>query len=206
MRAPFIVLEGIDGSGKSTLARKLSEHFEALGRSVSSYREPGSTPLGEQIRRVLLDPETGDLEPWSEASLFLACRVQLLRRKIAPDLNSGRIVLLDRFYYSSVAYQGYGTKTDARAIESANLSAIGSWLPDRVLLLDLDVGIAAKRRGMDDRMEAKGPEFFERVRQGYLDLAARDPKRFCILDAARPADEILSAALSALSVVLSERR
>ena len=134
----FIVAEGIDGAGKSTALRAAAARARALGREVVELRESGSTPLGERLRALILDPGLGEIAGWSEACLFTAARVELVRSSIRPALLAGAVVLLDRYYYSTIAYQGFGGGLDPRAIEDLNRKALDGLEPGRVLLFDLD--------------------------------------------------------------------
>jgi dTMP kinase len=198
---PFIALEGIDGAGKSELARGLAAALKAAGRDVVPFREPGSTPVGERVRALLLDPALGRIEPLTEALLFSACRAEMVRTQIAPALAAGKWVLLDRYRYSTEAYQGGGGGADPRALRDIGRAATGGLAPDLVLLLDLPPEVAARRRGrVADRIEAQDPDYYARVRAAYL-AAARDaepPTVFRVLDATPAAPVVLAAALAAV--------
>lgn len=196
----FIAFEGIDGCGKSTLLQYIAERLRAAGRDPLCVREPGSTPLGERVRDALLDPATGELTAWTEVCLFTACRAEMVSTQIRPALDMGRDVLLDRYFYSTLAYQSYGAGADLEATRQLQLEAVGGLLPDLVLLPDLTVKTADGRRsGGDDRMEAKGPEFLQRVRLGFLDLAAGDADRWCVLDGDAPPADVAAAGWAAVS-------
>jgi dTMP kinase len=172
---PLIVIEGIDGCGKSTQAGLLAERLAAAGRETLRLREPGGTALGEALRRILLDPAT---KAGAEAELFLylSARAQLCREVIAPALARGAWVVLDRFWHSTVAYQGYGLGLDPQRIRAAVELAVAGVKPDVALWLRLDPAEAARRRtanrGPADRIEARGEEYLARVEAGYAALAA----------------------------------
>lgn len=180
----FISFEGIDGSGKSTQARLLAETLRTLGHSVLLVREPGGTELGEQIRSLLLDP-TQHITPRSELLLFSAARAQLVEVSIRPALASGAVVVADRFYDSTTAYQGGGRRiADFGQMESIHAMATDGLSPDLTILVDVDLNTAMARRLAvpDDRMEAEDRSFHERVRHGYLALATRHPDRIHVVN------------------------
>lgn len=165
----LIVLEGAEGAGKSTQLRLLADHLESCGHSVIGVREPGGTILGNEIRRILLDPST-DVVPRSEALLFMASRAQLVEREIRPALALGATVLVDRFFLSTYAYQGVGRGLPADELRVANAMATNGLVPDLTLLLMMPVaeGLArAARRGERDRMERAELSFHERVANAF---------------------------------------
>jgi len=183
----LISLEGGEGSGKSTQLRLLAASLEAMGRKVLRTREPGGTSLGERIRVLLLRAEGVKITPMAELLLYLACRAQLVEEVIRPALKEGWIILADRYLDASVAYQGYGRGLDPGMIEEMNGRVVGDALPDLTFLLDLEA-----RAGLDrispqgrDRLEGEGLAFHERVREGYLRLAARHPSRIKVIAAGR---------------------
>ncbi len=186
----FIALEGIDGCGKSTQLERLVAIY---GDSALVVREPGGTRLGEQIRRLLLDPETGHIDPAAEALLYAASRAELVRTVIAPALIEGRTVIADRFVGSSLAYQGVGRNLGIDAVRRANELAMGATQPSLTFLLDIDVPTSYARRSAageePDRLEAAGTDFFERVRTAYHELAAADPD-WVVIDASESADAV----------------
>jgi dTMP kinase len=170
----FIVFEGGEGSGKSTQARLLAERLRAAGARVTSVREPGGTPAGDDIREILLDPAHDGLDPRAELMLYAASRAEHVAKVIRPRLEAGDIVVCDRFTDSSLAYQGYGRGLALGAVRTLNDLATGGLAPDLTLYIDLDprVGIArAAGRGTADRLEAEEIAFHERVRAGFLELA-----------------------------------
>lgn len=187
----FFSLEGIDGSGKSTQARRLADAVRELGREVVEVREPGGTDLGERIRSLLLDPET-TVRPHAELLLFSAARAQLVAEVIEPALERGAVVVADRFYDSSTAYQGGGRQlADPRWMTQLHEFATAGRSPDRTYLIDLPLVVAASRRTdrAADRMERGSTSFYTRVRDAYLALAAQT-RRLQVLDGTRSADEI----------------
>ena len=189
----FISLEGPDGGGKSTQALRLVEHLRAQGLEVLMTREPGGTAIGDQIRRVLTDLGNTPMHPRTELLLFSASRAQLCHEIIRPHLQAGGMVVSDRFYDSTFAYQGYGHRLDLEALRHITAFATGGLVPDLTLLLDLpakDGLLRRKKHGEWNRLDAYDLPFHERVRQGFLALAAADAKRWVTVDATRPAEEV----------------
>ncbi len=195
-RGLFITLEGGDGAGKTTQAERLQAWLQAQGRTVVRTREPGGTELGVAIRELLLH-STGPIAPRAEALLYAADRAHHIETLVRPALGRGEVVLQDRYLDSSVAYQGAGRVLDPAEVRDLSLWATGGLLPDVTILLDLDPASArARREGVRerfDRLEAEADDFHARVRAGYLALAAAEPERFVVLDAARGADELADA-------------
>ena len=191
MRAGFLLsFEGSEGCGKSTQIRLLRERLEKMGRKVEVLREPGGTEIGESIRHLLQHAKEGHaMTPETELLLFAASRAQIVREKIRPLVESGVWVILDRFLDSTTVYQGYARGLPMDAVNAINQFAIGGTLPQLTVLLDLDVQNAWQRihaTGRElDRMESQPPEFFEKVRQGYLSLAQADSQRFRVVDASQ---------------------
>ncbi len=202
-RGFFVALEGGEGTGKSTQGRLLARHLEAKGHSVLVTREPGGTPAGAAIRAIVLAPATGELAPRAEALLYAADRAHHVATVIRPALERGSTVITDRYIDSSLAYQGAGRTLDRDEIESVSRWATGGLLPDLTVILDLDPEVGLVRAGSPDRLEAEPLEFHRRVRQGFLDLAAREPRRYAVVAADRPiaavAADIAAAADAALS-------
>jgi dTMP kinase len=186
----LIAFEGVEGSGKSTQLELLRRALEGRVREVVVTREPGGTPAGERIRAMLLDPEV-ELHPRAEALLFAAARAELVEAVIRPALERDAVVLCDRYLDSSLAYQGGGRGLGRGPVEEVNRFATGGLLPDLVVLLDLDPADGLGRRGRErDRIEAQDLAFHRRVRQAFCDLAAADPGRFAVVDAAAPVPEV----------------
>lgn len=195
----LVVLEGVDGAGKSGCIPELRRALEARGKPVLCLREPGGTVLGEKLRAVLLDPASGAFSAWTEACLFTAARCELVRTVIRPALARGEAVLVDRWWYSTLAYQGYAGGADVEALRAMNVAATQGLQPDLVLLFDLDPQVALARiQRVGDRMEAKGVAFLRVVRAGFLSEAAKDPARFRILDASAAPEALAAAAVQAL--------
>ncbi len=189
----FITLEGPEGGGKTTHARLLADHLRALGLDVVLSREPGGTPIGDSIRRTLMDFALEGMTPEAEFLLFSASRAQLVRQVLRPALHAGRTVVLDRFYDSSLAYQGYGHRLDLEALRRITHFATDGLTPDLTLLLDLPVETGLARKQSDgewNRLDAYDLEFHRRVRQGYAALAALEPQRWITIDADRPREAV----------------
>ncbi len=186
----LISFEGSEGCGKSTQIQRLRARLEAAGRSVEVLREPGGTPVGEHIRHLLQHaPEGAALTPEAELLLFAASRAQLVREKIRPALEAGRVVVLDRFLDSTTVYQGLARGLPLESVHAVNRLAVGGTLPHLTVVLDMNAQVARERIQASgrplDRMEDQPLEFFEKVRQGYLHLAVEQPDRMVVLDAAQ---------------------
>lgn len=193
MSGLFISFEGIDGVGKSTQADLLETWLQGKGKTVVRTLEPGGTEVGVEIRKILLH-HRGDLAPRAEAALFAADRAHHVASKIRPALSRGEIVITDRYFDSSVAYQGAGRELSQTEVRDLSLWAVGGLLPDLTVLLDLPADVARNRRngsGTDpDRLESEKIEFFERARQAYLDLAKAEPNRFLVIDASATVEQM----------------
>ena len=192
----FITFEGTEGGGKSTQIIRLAERLNGLGLKVRSLREPGGTPLGEGMRHLLKHSADGDaMTPETELLLMNASRAQLVREVIRPALAIGEIVLCDRFYDSTVAYQGYGRRLDLTHVRGIIDFAVGTTRPDLTLLLRVPIAVSEARRlsrgvGQRDRFEEADREFFERVEHGYDAIAASDSNRVRVIDAARDIETV----------------
>jgi dTMP kinase len=204
-RGRFITLEGIEGAGKSSLQRTLAAALAAQGRVVCATREPGGTPLAEEIRALALDRRTDGMPATTELLLMFAARATHVAQRIEPALARGEWVLCDRFTDATRAYQGAGRGIAATAIEALAEVAHPGLAPDLTLLLDLppDIGLARARQrsAAGDRFEDEALEFFARVRAGYLELARREPARFRVLDATQSPDALRDAALGYLGAL-----
>ena len=201
----FLVVEGPDGAGKSRLQQALGEHLRARGHAPLLLREPGSTAVGEHLRRLLLDPAVGHLDALTEVFLFSAARTEMVRSVIGPALREGKVVVLDRWHWSTTAYQGGGGGVALDLIARVSDAAAAGLVPDLVLLLDVDPEVAALRRPGRDRMEARGADYAARVRAAYLDLARANPAVACVLDASRPFSAVFDAARERVDAVLARR-
>jgi len=189
----FITLEGPEGSGKSTQIRRLANRLEAMGYPVITTREPGGTPIGDQIRHVLMWMENQELHPRTEILLFLAARAQLVEQVIKPALLDGKIILCDRYGDSTLAYQGYGHGLDLEQLREMLDFATDHLKPDLTILMDLDVKTGLMRKQAEDewnRLDAYEVLFHERVRDGYLKLAHEEPERWQIVDASQGIDAV----------------
>lgn len=204
--ASFISLEGIEGSGKSTLTRALTTLLQQRGVTVVATREPGGTPLAEQLRATLLTRGGEEIDPIAETLLMFAARSLHVANLIRPALRSGAWVLCDRFTDATRAYQGAGRGVDRALIERLAASVHSDLWPRRTLLLDVPAPLgcarAKSRGGAADRFDAEGERFFERVRRGYLEIAAAEPERVRVIDASRSPEQVQQQALAALSDLL----
>jgi dTMP kinase len=207
---PFITFEGTEGCGKTTQVQRLAARFERLRVPHLVTREPGGTPIGESIRELLqFAPHNASMAPETELLLFEASRSQLVREVIKPALGRGMCVIADRFFDSTTVYQGAARKLDRQMIARLNALAVGDCIPDVTFVLDVDAATAEARMRHQprqaDRMEQQPAEFYERVRQGYRDLAAQESNRIVLIDGSRePADierEIWKTLCSRFSVL-----
>ena len=191
MKGLFITFEGIEGSGKTTQIQLLKKFFEKMGRSVVLTREPGGTEIGDKIRKVLLNPEFKNMAPLTELFLYAAARRQHIDQVILPATQEGKIVLCDRYADATVAYQGFGRKIDRKLLDKIHILATDNLKPDLTLLLDCHAETGLKRaiaretekNKPEDRFEKEALDFHQRVRNGYLQLAKEEPKRFCVIPA-----------------------
>jgi dTMP kinase len=210
-RGRFITFEGIDGCGKTTQLRMFERILTSRGIPYISTREPGGTALGTTIRAALLNVSRHAVEPLAELLLYAADRAQHVREVVQPALEAGRVVLSDRYADATTAYQGYGRGFDLKLIEELNHLAMSGLKPDLTLLFDVDVatGLSRVHRRSDfspteesaekaDRLDLEPTSFHERVRQGYLELAAREPHRFRIIPAGGSIDTVRSLVIEAV--------
>ena len=195
----YLAVEGIDGAGKSTVARELAEALRRLGHRVTSVREPGGTAVGEAVREILLGG-AHQLDDWTAALLFAAARAQLAATVIAPALARGELVVSDRSYYSSLAYQGGGRGLGIDIVRRVNEAGLRGVLPDLIVLLRLDAERGFAREDERDRISAAGIELQRRVADTYDALAVAEPGRFLVLDATLPVTEVVAAALGVVGV------
>jgi dTMP kinase len=202
-RGRLITVEGIDGAGKTTLVEALAT---ALPRDVTVLREPGGVELSERIRALVKDPAL-DVHPRAEALLYAAARAQLVAERLEPLLSAGDWVLLDRFVDSSLAYQGAGRGLGVEQVRTLNLFATGGLAPDRTLLLRIDPAAGLERAGgrgeSADRLEREALGFFALIATAYDALAAVEPRRFAVIDAAQEPGAVLADCLAALEPLLA---
>jgi len=208
-RGRFITLEGPDGSGKTTAARHLVEWLRSRGKDALLTGEPGGTPLGDEIRRIVLHHRgvADDLDPRADALLFAAQRAQHVSRLIRPALERGEWVVCARFLDSSLAYQGAGYGIDEDAMRQLQAFATVGLVPDLTILIDVpvEVGLGRKRRGQWNRFEdTEGAAFFEAVRSAYLRLAAGEPERFRVIDGSGTVPEVDDAVQALVEPFLAE--
>ncbi len=190
----FITFEGPDGSGKSTQARMLAERLRGEGRAVLESVEPGGTPIGQQIRRILLDPANKELTATAELLLMFAARAQNVEQWILPALDQGKIVISDRFTDSSIAYQGAGRGLGRNTVLELDGIACKGLIPDLTICVDIDtetgLSRALGRGGVDTRLEEQAIEFHQKARAAYHELARREPQRFRLIDGRGTPEEI----------------
>jgi dTMP kinase len=194
----FITFEGIDGSGKTTQLGLLSKWLRERGRETVEAVEPGGTAIGQQVRRILLDPANAEIQPRTELLLYFASRAQNVEQVIRPALEAGRVVLCDRFTDSTLVYQGCGRGLDTNLILDLDRIACQGLKPDVTVLIDIDIETSlarAKRRNeragrAEARIDEESEAFHERVRRGYLALAARGEARFIVIDGGASADDV----------------
>jgi len=188
----FITFEGPDGAGKTTQIRYLTEHLQTMGMEVDITREPGGTPIGEQIREVLLNVDNRAMHPVTEAMLYAASRAQHVQQRIRPALQQGHAVLCDRFVDSSIAYQAVGRGMGVEQIMQINAAALDGIMPDvTICLLVTPEQSALRQQGKQlDRLELEDRLFKQRVYDGYMQLAKADPDRVTVLNADRPIEEL----------------
>lgn len=200
----FIVFDGSEGAGKSTQVALLKAHLEQAGRDVLLVRDPGTTPIGEQIRAILLDPRHTDMGMRCEMLLYMAARAQMMRQIIAPALEAGRIVISDRFVSSTLAYQLGGDGLTAEQIRAVADIAISQRWPDMTLLLDMPVEISMARvQRAKDRIEQRPMSYHEQVRRNYLAQAHGDPQRHRIINADQPVEQVQKDIWSAIHPLLN---
>ena len=203
----FITLEGPDGSGKTKQIQPLADFLTEKGFSVFTAREPGGTAIGDQVRNILMNMENTSMRARTETLLFCSARAQLVDEVIRPHLDKGEVVLLDRYADSTMAYQGYGHQNDLILIKNLLDFATGGLKPDLTFLLDVDPEVGLRRRqvggGEWNRLDAYQLQYHQRVRLGYLKMAAAEPARWRIIDASQPPDMVKSKIQEVLLLFLS---
>jgi len=186
MKGKLITFEGIDYSGKTTQAKRLFNYLKRKGYKILLLREPGGEKVSEKIRQVLLSSRNTGMNPLTELLLYEAARAQLVSRVILPALRQGKLVICDRFYDSTLAYQGYGRSLDIKMIEYLNRVSVSGLKPDLTLLIDIPLNFFSKRMRRNnkkkDRIEKEKMDFYKRVRKGYLKIARKEKKRFKVID------------------------
>jgi dTMP kinase len=231
MKGLFITFEGTEGSGKSTHIQLLAERLRTMNRTVRVLREPGGTPIGEEIRHTLKHSQQNHaMTAEAELLLMSASRAQLVRQVIRPALAGGEVVLCDRFYDSTIAYQGYGRRLDLNLVRAVIDFAVGETRPRLTLLLSVPIEVSETRRlarqqtmlldvrakkseghtklpfnePLRDRMEEADRDFFERVEHGYKTIAAAEPRRVCVIDSTRPLEAVKAAVWQRVERLLPE--
>ena len=198
----FVCFEGGEGAGKSTQSKLLAGWLEEQGRSVLLTFEPGDTEVGKALRQIVLSPETGELSHRTEALLYAADKAEHVDTVVLPALARGEVVITDRYVDSSLAYQGAGRDLLLADVERVNRWATGDLRPHLTVVLDLAPEAGLGRLTGRDRIEGESVEFHQRVRQGFLDLAAADPEHYLVLDARAPVEEIAAAIRARVEVLL----
>jgi dTMP kinase len=205
-RGIFLSLDGVDGAGKSTQCRLLADWLRSQGRQVTFCRDPGGTAIGDGIRQLLLDSKF-DRTPWCEAFLFMASRAQLVAEIIRPALGRGETVICDRFLLANVVYQGHAGGLPPEQLWEVGQYATGGLLPEMTLILDVPPDIAgARKQGPPDQMEKRGAAFQAAVRAGFLREAAKDPRKFKVIDAGQPVEQVHERIRIEVARVVGERQ
>lgn len=204
----FIVIDGLDGSGKSTQVRLLAGYLARRGYRVCVVREPGSTAIGEKIRRILLDTKHKQMTPATELFLYMASRAQLVAEVIKPALKQGKIVIADRFLSSSIAYQGYGGRIDIANIKTVGVTATGGLIPDITIILDIKPDAGLKRikkgdRSSFDRIENKQLAFHKKVRWGFRAIA-RTNRNARLIDANKPVNNVFDKIRQLVDAIIKD--
>jgi dTMP kinase len=190
----FITLEGPEGSGKTSHIPYLVQYLREKGHTVFPTREPGGTSISEQIRDILHDLKNAEMHPRAETLLYQAARAQIVEQVIKPRLTAGEIVISDRYYDSTIAYQGYGHQQDLEQVRALVKYATGGLTPDLTILLDLDIEVGLKRKIKNEmewnRMDAYTVEFHQRVRKGYLEMIKQEPQRWVVVNSDQKWDDV----------------
>ena len=190
----FITLEGPEGSGKTSHIPYLVEYLREKGHVVFPTREPGGTTISEQIRDILHDLKNAEMHPRTETLLYQAARAQIVEQVIKPRLDAGEIVISDRYYDSTIAYQGYGHQQDLEQVRALVKYATGGLTPDLTILLDLEIEVGLKRKMLNEmewnRMDAYTVEFHQRVRAGYLEMVKQEPQRWVVVNSNQKWDDV----------------
>ena len=205
LRGRFIVFDGPDGSGKTTQLRRFARRVAEVGVEACEVREPGGTAIGEQVRRILLDPANAGMDLHCEMLLYMASRAQLVHERIRPAMQAGQLVLADRFISSTLAYQGAAGGLSESAIREVARVAVGEAWPDLVVVFDVDADTAATRLNpLLDRMELKGRTYHRAVREGFLRQAEHEPQRYLVVDARGDSEAVFEAMMRALATRVAD--
>lgn len=206
VQGKFIVVEGIEGSGKSTLIKRLETKLTLAGQDHIITREPGATSIGKQIRELLLNEHEEEMDFKTELLLFFADRAQHINEIIKPSLEANKLIICDRYYYSTLAYQHYGRGIPKELVNNLITMVAAEYLPDLVLLVDIDPEVAltrAKSRAKLDRIEKEDLAFHSRIRRGFLELAKEDAQRFLILDGTKSESDLEEEAFARICKIIS---
>ncbi|WED22679.1 dTMP kinase [Vibrio sp. JC009] len=202
----MIVCDGSNGAGKSTVIKSINDYLLSVGREVVLSREPGGTPIGEKVREIILSPDTPEMCDTTELLLFAASRAQHVQEKILPSIESGKIVLSDRFESATVSFQHYARGLPLPLIDQLNEIALNGFRADMTIILDLDPRVGLERVNMRgdglDRLEMEKLEFLDKARNGYLEQASKYPERFAIVDASQPLAAVIEDVLSIVKEVI----
>ncbi len=203
----LITFEGIDGSGKTTQINELIHRLDQRNIEYQLFREPGGTRIGEKIRDILLDNNHSNMLPITELLLYSASRYQLTMRSIVPALKTGKVVICDRFYDSTTAYQGYGREIDLEFIKRLNAVATESLIPDKTFILDISLEERLQRLDKKnlDRLEREALAFHKKVREGFIAMAREEPERMILIDGNRPSEEISNEIWNHVKLIKSEK-
>ncbi len=196
----YLALEGAEGAGKSSVSERIAAEFRERGLSVTQVREPGGTSLGEDVRRMLL--HAGDISPWAEAALFAAGRAQLVEEVVRPALSRGDIVISDRTYYSSLAYQGHARGLGVDEVRSLNEAVLGGTVPDLVAVIDVAPELGLGRQLEPDRIGGSGLDFQKLVAEGYRHLARDEPERVVLVDGNSDLNAIAASVIGLVEALL----
>lgn len=200
MQSRFISLDGIDGAGKSAQIGRLADWLRSRGQTVTTCRDPGSTPVGDAVRSILLDRHDLHLAPTAEMFLYMAARAQLVAEVVSPALGRGEWVVSDRYLLANIVYQGHAGGLDPEDIRTVGDVATGGLMPDLVLLLDVDLETSSRRLDRPlDKLENRGNAFRTRLRAGYLDEAARHGDRIVVIDATAGIDDVAARIRTAVA-------
>ncbi len=203
MNGILISLEGPDGAGKTTVLKEILPEIQKMKREIVATREPGGVRVAEEIRQIILDPKNTEIDSKTELMLFAAVRRLHMQEKMLPALQAGKVVIVDRFIDSSVAYQGYGRDLGVEVVDWLNYFATDGLKPDLTLYFDVDTDVALERIMKNradevNRLDLERAEMHRKVREGYLEIVAKEPERFVKIDASQPLEKVVADTLSVL--------